>query len=384
LLAHEVDLGGSEAAGHRDEERAHVSMLLDNHYGPDARVAFEVGLLADAGISTRIVAWDRRSPPVAAEGATNEALTRIAVPAPSGGGWRTLVALLRFGRKAWRARQPLFGGSALLWVHDIYLLPLGWALARNLRVPFVYDAHEDFQRAEARRYPKGVLRLAALGEGRLARAAVVVVVPGASRVPRWRGVLPREPIVLPNFVERAQAPPSSQPPEWDLLYAGTISAERRPDLLVELARNRADLRIAVAGSGRGAATVEQAAAGIPNLEFLGWRTDVDELFDRTRSIYYGLDPSHPYSDVACPNTLYQTLRHRRPLIFFCGGEPADLGSRFRIGVRCAPEATALAAAVDVALAQSSWQFDLAWQDVWREADVSAFVETIANAADRER
>jgi glycosyltransferase involved in cell wall biosynthesis len=377
-------LAGSEGAEQGDDEGTIVSMLLDNHYGPDARVAFEVRLLAEAGISTRIVAWDRRTRPVADEGATNDALTRLSVPAPSGGGWRTLIALLRFRRKAWRARRALFGGSAILWVHDIYLLPLGWALARNLRLPFVYDAHEDFQRAEERRYPKAVLRLAALGEGRLARAAVAVVVPGASRTPRWRGVLAREPIVLPNFVEREQAPPSQGPSEWDLLYAGTISPARRPDLLVELARHRPDLRIAVAGSGRGAAAVEQAATRIPNLEFLGWRAEVDELFDRTRSIYYGLDPSHPYSDVACPNTLYQALRHRKPLIFFCGGEPADVASRFQIGIRCSPEVTALAEAVDEALARTSWQFDSAWQEVWSRADVSAFVEAIAHVANRER
>src|SRR5205814_4747174 len=107
-------------------------MLLDNHYGPDPRVAFEVRLLADAGISTRIVAWDRRSQPVAGDAVTTEAVTRFGVPAPAGGGWRTLIALLRFRREVWRSRKALFGRSALLWVHDIYLLPLGWALARNL------------------------------------------------------------------------------------------------------------------------------------------------------------------------------------------------------------------------------------------------------------
>jgi hypothetical protein len=356
-------------------------MLLDNHHGPDARVAFEIGLLADAGISTRVVAWDRRTPP-AGDAVSGDYLTRIPVQAPSGGGWRTLVALARFGRRVWRARDALFDGSALLCVHDIYLLPLGWALARDLRLPFVYDAHEDFQRAEAGRYSAPVLRLAASFEGRLARSAAAVVVPGASRIPRWRGVLADTPIVVPNFVEREQAPPSGEPPKWDLLYAGTISENRRADLLVELARKRPDLRIAVAGGGRGAEAVEQAAARIPNLEFLGWRADVDDLFDRTRAIYYGLDPSHPYSDVACPNTLYQALRHRKPLIFFCGGEPAEVASRFQIGIRCDAEVGALAAAVDDALTRPSWQFDSAWQDVWRRADVSAFVGTITSAARR--
>src|SRR5436190_2670090 len=219
-------------------------MLLDNHYGPDPRVAFEVGLLDAAGIPTQIVAWDRRPNPVADDAATAESVIRVAVPAPAGGGRRTFVALLRFAGKVWRSRKSLFGGSTLLWVHDIYLLPVGWALARSLRLPFVYDAHEDLRPAEAGRYPNGVLRLAELAEGRLARSAVAVVVPGASRIPRWRGVLAREPIVLPNLVEREQAPTREESPECDLFYAGTICAERRLDLLVGLARERPDLRLA--------------------------------------------------------------------------------------------------------------------------------------------
>ncbi len=361
-------------------------MLLDNHYSPDARVAFEIGLLTEAGISTRVVAWDRRSAPPGPQAASapTEDVVRFRVPAPSGGGRHTLVALTRFARRVWRARRVLFSDVSLLVVHDIYLLPLGWTLARNLRLPLVYDAHEDFQRAETTIYPRAVLRLAAALEGRLARDAVAVVVPGASRIPRWRGALDEAPIVVPNFVQSEQVQPSAAPPEWDLLYAGTISEARRPDLLVELARGRPDLRIAVAGGGRGAAWFEREAVALPNLEFLGWRTDVDELFERTRSVYYGLDPSHPYADVACPNTLYQALRHRKPLVFFCGGEPADVASEFRIGIRCAADVHALAEAVDTALAGSSWEFDEAWQAVWRRADLSRYVDAVAAAARRRR
>ncbi|MDP9204377.1 MAG: glycosyltransferase, partial [Gemmatimonadota bacterium] len=264
--------------------------------------------------------------------------------------------------------------------HDIYLLPLGWALARNLRLPFVYDAHEEFQRAEATRYPRPFLSLAAGAESRLARSAVAVVVPGASRTPRWRGVIDRAPIVVPNFVQRDQASCPNRPPQWDLLYAGTITDVRRPDLLVALARMRPDLRIAVAGGGRRASSIERTAAELPNLTYLGWRADVDALFQRTRSVYYGLDPEHPYSDVACPNTLYQALRHRKPLIFFCGGEPAEVAREFRIGIRCAPSVHALAKAVDEVLAGSEWQFDAAWRAVWNRADVAKFVDAIEAAA----
>ncbi|MCW2967229.1 MAG: hypothetical protein JWM71_1001, partial [Solirubrobacteraceae bacterium] len=37
-----------------------VTMLLDNHYGPDRRVERETELLSAAGHEIDILAWDRR------------------------------------------------------------------------------------------------------------------------------------------------------------------------------------------------------------------------------------------------------------------------------------------------------------------------------------
>jgi glycosyltransferase involved in cell wall biosynthesis len=359
-------------------------MLLDNHYGPDARVAFERELLADAGIASRVVAWDRRPTPGAERGEPELDVLRLSVPARSAGGWRTLVALVRFSTRVWRTRHRLLAGASLLIVHDVYLLPLGWALARNLHLPFVYDAHEQIDPAEAGLYPPWLLRLVTAAETRLARDAEGVVVPGVSRTGRWAAVLERPLIVLPNFRQRDQAPVAEIEPEWDLLYAGTLTDERRLDLLVELARLRPELRVAIAGGGRSATVVEASAKGVANLDVLGWRDDVEPLFGRARCLYYGLDPTSPYSEFACPNTLYQALRHRKPLLFFCGGEPAEVASAFRIGIRCEPTAGALSRAVDEAVAREDWQFDEAWRRVWDRSDPAAFVRVVAAAAANER
>lgn len=365
------------------EGRNEVVMLLDNHHGPDPRVAFETELLAQAGISTRVVAWDRRSKAEVGDREASPAeVVRIGVPAPSGGGWRSVLAVVRFGFRVWRRRRRLFRSSSLLVVHDLYLLPLGWMLARRLRLPFLYDAHEEYARMEADRYPSWLLRLVTVLESRLARSAVTVVVPGASRTARWDGVLERPPIVLPNLVQRGQFMQEAGPIEWDLLYVGTLSEVRRPDLLVELARLRPDLRIGIAGRGRSVPDVARAAGKLPNLTYLGWRADVDALFASANAIYYGLDPEHPYSDVACPNTLYHALRHRKTLIFFCGGEMADLATEFKIGIRCAPTAKAISAAVDQIQTTSDWEFDDAWRAVQERAGTEKFVKAVATAMTR--
>ena len=356
------------------DARREVVMLLDNHHGPDPRVAFELELLREAGVPTTVIAWDRRSERRATESPRD--VVRIRVPAPPGGGRRSLVASWRFGARVWRERRRLLGRAALLIVHDVYLLPLGWTLSRLLNKPFIYDAHEEYARMEAGRYPPWALRFVTAVETRLARGALAVVVPGASRTPRWRGVLARPPIVLPNLVRRDRPARGDVAIEWDLVYVGTVSEGRRLDILVELARVRPDLRIGIAGRGRSVEYLTRAAEKLPNLHFLGWRSDADELLAAARAIYYGLDPKHPYSDAACPNTLYQALIHRKPLIFFCAGEPAALAREFRIGLRCEASPGALSAAVDRVATTTGWQFDEAWEAVWQRAEAESFVEAV--------
>jgi glycosyltransferase involved in cell wall biosynthesis len=361
--------------------RHHVVMLLDNHYGPDPRVAFELDLLREAGITASIVAWDRRSADAALEPSPAN-VVRVVVPAPSGGGRRSLVAAFRFGTQIWREHRRRLDLAGLLIVHDVYLLPLGWLLAWRLRKPFIYDAHEEYGRMEAGRYPRWILSLVTAIESRLARRAISVVVPGASRVPRWLGVHPKPPIVLPNLVKRDRPVRGRTSAMWDLLYVGTVGESRRMDILVELARARPDLRIAIAGRGRSVEYVAQAGESLPNLDFLGWRDDPDELLAAAKAVYYGLDPSHPYSEAACPNTLYQALIHRKPLIFFCGGEPEELAREFRIGIRCEPSVRGVSAAVDRLEVTTGWQFDEAWAAVWDRAATDAFVDSVKTALQR--
>jgi glycosyltransferase involved in cell wall biosynthesis len=181
---------------------------------------------------------------------------------------------------------------------------------------------------------------------------------------------------LPNLVRRDRPAHREVSIEWDLLYIGTVSEGRRLDILVELARLRPDLRIGIAGRGRSVEYVTRAAETLPNLHYLGWRSDADELLAAARAIYYGLDPEHPYSDAACPNTLYQALIHRAPLIFFCAGEPAALAREFRIGIRCEASAGALSAAVDSVATTTGWQFDEAWEAVWQRAETQNFVDAV--------
>jgi hypothetical protein len=362
-------------------------MLLDNEYAPDRRVELEARLLREAGIGVRIVAWDRRlgrPGEYVVSQIEDVEVVRVKMPAPRGGGWRSLVAMLRFARQVWDDRDRLFAQSDALIVHDIYVLPLGWLISRCLRLPFIYDAHEEYARMEAGRYPKFFLRASTRVEDALARSAHAIVVPGVSRASRWTAAGFEMPLVLRNVGVPQIASDDRTSIRWDLVHAGTLSHVRRLDILLDLARSRPDLKIAICGRGKSEDSVAAAASQLPNVDFLGWQTDVERVLVQTRAIYYGLDPHHPDAYTACPNTLYQSLNHEKPLIYFCGGEIEEIAQHFRIGIRCHPSPAAVGDAIDVVKrGDAQWQFSEARQAVAGHEGSKAFVAAVQTTiADR--
>lgn len=365
-----------------------VAMLLDNHYGPDPRVRYECSLLAAAGASTRVIAWDRRAfagderARVTRTRVGGVDVVRISAPAPTGGFRPTLRALTTFSRLVWRDRRALLRDVDVLVVHDVYLLPLARLLSHSLRLPYLYDAHEDYAAMESDRLPRWWLKAATALETRIARRADAVVVPGRTRADRWVSSGLPAPVILRNRGGEA-APTADRPADWDLAcVSGTLAPSRRPDIFLEVARRRPDLRFALAGDGRWAREVEQAARELPNVDWLGWVDDASALLARSRAAFYGLDPGHPYASKACPNTLFDALRAGRPLIFFCGGEPQELLARFRIGIQCAPTADAVLEALDDALDGSSWECDAALAAIDREESPQDYVAAVVGAAGR--
>lgn len=335
----------------------HVVLLLDNHHGPDRRAAWVSSAIRATGATVRVVAWDRRATPAPVPSPPpGEDVVRVRVPAAWGAGRGTVAALARFSVRALARRRTLLAGADALMAGDVYLLPLARLLAAAARIPLIYDAREDWAALEAARFPPRMLAAVTRAETALARGAAAVVVPGEARAARWRRV-GIEPVVLRNVGSSSPRPAVLR---WDVASAGLMAEQRRPDLVLALARERPDLRVVITGGGRLEQRIRAEAAELPNVDYLGWVEDVDAVLSSSAVIVYGEDPSTPYSALASPSTLYQAMRLRRPLVFYCDGEPAQAAARFRIGVRCAPEVAALSDAVDHARACDGWEFDAAW------------------------
>src|SRR5438128_2210103 len=144
-----------------------VLMLLDNPCSPDWRVQREAGALRDGGAEVFILCWDREgsaAPHEVRDGATIE---RLHTPSRRGVGVRQIWPLAQFYRRA--ATRATVLAPSVVHVHDLPLLPLGVYLARRLRVPLVYDAHEIYHVMEATKYPVFVRRAMAEVEAFLLR-----------------------------------------------------------------------------------------------------------------------------------------------------------------------------------------------------------------------
>ena len=355
-------------------------MLLDNAYGPDPRVRMEAHILERAGFRVRVVAWDRGvqpSAPRSRDGKTE--IVRLHVPAPPAGGPRSVIKMLFFGLGVLRHRRDLFGDASAFVVHDVYLLPLAVVLRMLTRLRFLYDAHEDFAAMEGTRYSRRVLTLVTAAESLLARAATAVVVPGESRLERWTASHFPRPLVLRNLGDDGAAAPVETEVRWDVAYCGTLAQVRRLDLLLEVARTHPDLRVVIAGRGRDAGDIERVAAELHNVDYLGWVDDATSILGSSRIVYYGLDPAHPYSSKACPNNLYQALRVRRPLVFFCGGEPKLVAEQFRVGIRTDPTPGALADALKRAASGNGWEFEQALAFLRGGHQTTAYIAAVERA-----
>ena len=74
--------------------------------------------------------------------------------------------------------------------------------------------------------------------------------------------------VARDFLERPLVPLA--PEVRRVLFAGRLAEEKNVPLVIDVARQRPDLDVSIAGDGPMRAEIEAAAAELPNLRYLGW------------------------------------------------------------------------------------------------------------------
>ena len=202
-------------------------------------------------------------------------------------GFAGFTALAASAAVASRARPD----AVLAMSPPITLGLAGWGAARRWRVPFVFNLQDIFPDAAV---DTGAIRGRRLiaAAGRLERfiydrAAAVTVLSEdmranvAAKLGPGRSGAVR---VIPNFADTARIRPRSRMTAYRtehgladrtvVMYAGNVGFSQPLDVLVAAARSyrhRDDVVFVVNGEGSARRALEESAAGLPNLVFVGYQ-----------------------------------------------------------------------------------------------------------------
>lgn len=249
-------------------------MVVSNRYDPDPRVAKEASALAGAGLSTRVLAFDRHHErPPGEHDAGGFVVERLRAPRPLPRNMAATRAGLEYFARAAR-RRLLALRPQVVHCHDQDTCGVGlwWqkAGARRAGLPrgrFVFDAHDLYWTwallpdpdARWRKLLAAVLRA---NDRRFARAAdLLVTVTEGARGFEGTAEVYRSWGCAPLVVWNAPEPPDAVPPLPARFTVGYVGNVREPGMFRDLleaierlpAAERPGLRIA--GDGRSAAEV---------------------------------------------------------------------------------------------------------------------------------
>lgn len=298
-----------------------VLMLLANPCNPDPRVEKEATTISDAGKPVTILAWTRGEaglPPIERRGGTT--IKRVSSAARLAGLPGRLLTAVEYWVATYRAAKQ--ENAAVVHCHDLNTLPVGIALKFGGR-RLVYDAHEMYWLLMARTQRPTVVTLLRWIEPLLLRFVDQVITVNATLADYYSAYHPRvsvvgnwyDPKVL-AATERGQLRRELGIPDAAFCVGsvGILGPERLNRLLVEYARAFPHDHVVIAGRGAEEDELRSAAAGIPNLHFIGWRPDPNPVIAACNALFYGLATDDPYNKLRTPNNLYMSIALAVPLI----------------------------------------------------------------------
>ncbi len=296
-------------------------MLLSNPHRPDPRVLIEGRALAGAGISVRLIAWDREGsrPPLATENGIQ--VIRVGPRARARSPRDMLVSLPRFWLRALRESRCL--QFDVVHAHDFDTLPAGCLIARLHGRPVLYDAHELY--AKMIEGDVGAFsRIVWVAEKWFSRKAdAVITVSDALSEELSKGRPDKAKVVStsqdPAILECVDAKGLREKyglKGFIVSYLGSLEPGRFVGELVTAFKAEDGVTVLIAGSGTLAAAVDKTASSSTHIKFIG-NVDTDEALRLTYAsdlVVAMMDPANPNNRVGTPGKIINALACGRPVI----------------------------------------------------------------------
>lgn len=315
-----------------------IVMLLANPFRPDPRVAREAKALVECGHEVTIVAWDREAGGEYPSQETRDGyvIERVRnVRTSYGAGIRQVLYTPRFWRDALFKAQAFI--PDVVHCHDLDTLPAGWFLKRKMRVPLIYDAHEDYPALMSLYLPKLMVAILSLGEKYFLREVDTSITASSLLADKFRKGGVERVFTIGNYqslgeydqltneeLDAVRQDLNIKQGKFILTYLGTFSRNRELLPLIEAVRNDDNVELLIWGDGYQRKEVEEAAKQVPNARYLGWASPdkVPAYFSISDVIFYCLKVDYPGAIYNAPNTLSNAMAAGRPVI---ANDVGDLG-----------------------------------------------------------
>jgi colanic acid biosynthesis glycosyl transferase WcaI len=257
----------------------------------------------------------------------------------------------------WMRRLPLQADLLYVYHPPLSLAIPARALARRLKIPYVYAVHDLWPESiEAVGIPVGARtkaifqKLENLAYSNASR--VIVANPGFAGHLEGKGVPPQKLVFLPNWADEtvyypvecdaAKRAEVGEPHQFVVLYGGNVGAAQELDVLLEAARLLRDdeqIAFAIVGDGVERERLQEAAKqlSLSRVRFLGRRPahEMAAYYAAADVLYCGLR-DQPLFRITIPSKIFSYMACAKPTIASLSGDGADLILQNNAGLVCPP------------------------------------------------
>jgi glycosyltransferase involved in cell wall biosynthesis len=329
-------LSVKESASPRYGQPRSVTMLLSNPATFDQRPLKEAHVLARAGFSVTILAWDRElETPGDSVYEDGLVIKRLRLSAGHGTPFLTAPKLTLF--YLWCLAHLVSSPPGAIHCHDVDTLPAGFAAraASFWRSKLVYDMH-DLPEAFLRFFPLTRYTQKAFLAGARKMAAAIIVV--NDRFVTYLGGLGFDEsklIVVMNAIPgKSGRKAKPRRDSFNVLYYGWLGEERGVRLLVDAVKGLEKTTLTLAGRGELEGFVREAAGRNSAIRFLGWlkMSDLDRAIAEADLIPSLYEPRTKNALLATPGKLLTAMSLSVPSLVPKGTYQAEIVEKYRCGL----------------------------------------------------
>jgi glycosyltransferase involved in cell wall biosynthesis len=324
-----------------------ILMLLSNEYRPDPRVRKEAMTLHEAGHEVTVLCWNRSLKAADRQDESGVIIERVRTGRVGGMMGLSLNVPLFFVRAYLRSRRLEFD---VVHCHDYDTLMLGAFISRLRDVPLVYDSHEWYSRMVEDDLPGFVCRIIERSESLLLANCDAVIAANDAIAEHLTDSGAVAVSVVMNCIDLPPDGPREAYQDKDLIslfYGGSLEPGRFVDEMLEATKVSSDCVLRIAGNGRLAGEVKQAAAESDRIQFLGYIPQEQVLLNVSRSdaVVCMMEPSNGNNVIGTPNKLFEAMAYGVPAIVTRGTHSGDMVRRIDCGVAVEYSAEGMSSAI---------------------------------------